>query len=98
MRRSKINTCKLLTSGVLFGIAATSYAQESSVDLNVYGFIQLDTSYDKNRVAPQSNDTLRPSKVATIDGQFGSDGEMVFSMRPSTLGVKGSIASPQGNV
>ena len=63
-------------------------------NLELYGFIQLDAIQDFDRVHPDWDATLRPSRIPTIDGQFGSDGQSVFSVRQSRLGAKatGTIA------
>ena len=88
----------LLVFDMLCFMSPNAYAQETSYDLNLYGFIQLDTSYDTKRVAPESNDSLRPSKVAVTKGQYGSNGETIFSIRPSTLGIKGAINHGQADI
>jgi hypothetical protein len=57
----------------------------------VYGFAQADLIQDFKRVRPDWNATLRPSRIPTADGQYGSDGETVFSVRQSRLGLKASL-------
>jgi hypothetical protein len=57
-------------------------------NLELYGFIQLDAIQDFERVNPDWDATLRPSRIATTDGQFGSDGQSIFSVRQSRLGAK----------
>jgi len=57
-------------------------------NLELYGFIQLDAIQDFNRVNPNWDATLRPSRIPTTKGQFGSDGQSVFSVRQSRLGAK----------
>lgn len=59
-------------------------------DFEVYGFAQADVIQDFKRVDPSWDATLRPSKIPTTEGQFGSDGQTAFSVRQSRLGVKGS--------
>ena len=63
-------------------------------NLELYGFLQTDAIQDFNRVNPAWDATLRPSRIPTTRGQFGSDGQTVFSVRQSRLGVKatGSLA------
>jgi hypothetical protein len=63
-------------------------------NLELYGFLQLDAIQDFDRVNPDWDATLRPSRIPTIKGQFGSDGQSVFSVRQSRLGAKatGTIA------
>ena len=77
-------------------VAAAEAHRGMSADhnLELYGFIQLDAIQDFDRVHPDWDATLRPSRIPTIDGQFGSDGQSVFSVRQSRLGAKatGTIA------
>ncbi|WP_200943066.1 DcaP family trimeric outer membrane transporter [Altererythrobacter sp. Root672] len=66
----------------------------SDHNLELYGFAQVDLIQDFNRVNPSWDATLRPSKIPTTEGQFGSDGQFIASARQSRLGVKadGTIA------
>jgi hypothetical protein len=56
----------------------------------VYGFAQIDAIQDFNRVNPDWDATLRPSRIPTVEGQFGSDGQFIASIRQSRLGAKAS--------
>ncbi len=74
---------------------ATQYtppAERRSKDhnLELYGFTQLDAIQDFKRVDPDWEASLRPSKIPTTGGQFGSDGQSIFSVRQTRLGVKAS--------
>ena len=57
-------------------------------NLELYGFVQLDAIQDFNRVDPDWEASLRPSKIPTSAGKFGSDGQSIFSVRQTRLGVK----------
>jgi len=57
-------------------------------DLELYGFLQVDAIQDFKRVNPNWDATLRPSRIPTTPGEFGSDGQSVFSVRQSRLGAK----------
>lgn len=59
-------------------------------DLELYGFVQLDAIQDFDRVNPDWDATLRPSRIPTEKGIFGSDGQSIFSVRQSRLGAKAS--------
>ncbi len=63
-------------------------------NLEIYGFAQLDAIQDFNRVHPDWEATLRPSRIPTTKGEFGSDGQSVFSVRQTRLGAKatGNVA------
>jgi hypothetical protein len=72
---------------------ATQYTPQSERpkrdhNLELYGFAQLDAIQDFNRVDPNWEATLRPSKIPTSEGAFGSDGQSLFSLRQSRLGAK----------
>jgi hypothetical protein len=57
--------------------------------LELYGFAQADVIQDFKRVDPSWDATLRPSRIPTTEGQFGSDGQSVVSVRQSRLGAVG---------
>ena len=59
-------------------------------NLELYGFVQLDAIQDFQRVNPDWDATLRPSRIPTTKGEFGGDGQSVFSVRQSRLGAKAS--------
>ena len=63
-------------------------------NLELYGFAQLDAIQDFNRVDPNWEATLRPSKIPTAKGTFGSDGQSLFSVRQSRLGAKARVSLP----
>jgi hypothetical protein len=65
----------------------TALAQSDVPHVEVYGFVQADYIQDFNRVDPAWEDTLRPSKIPTADGQFGADGQANISAKQSRLGV-----------
>ena len=49
-----------------------------------------DMIYDFKRVDPNWDDTLRVSTIPTSSGTYGEDGDVVFGVRQSRLGVRGS--------
>src|SRR5690349_5641148 len=57
-------------------------------NLELYGFLQTDVIQDFKRVNPDWDATLRPSRIPTEKGQFGGDGQSIFSVRQSRLGAK----------
>src|SRR4051794_11650024 len=75
-------------AAVLGGLAAAGTAQAETPKFEIFGFAQADYVQDFKRVNPAWDATLRPSKIPTIDGQFGSDGQSVISVRQSRFGVK----------
>ena len=71
-------------------IQYTPQAERRTKDhnLELYGFVQLDAIQDFKRVNPDWDATLRPSRIPTQEGQFGGDGQSIFSVRQSRLGAK----------
>lgn len=82
----------LSTSLSVLTLAVAGVARAADApSVEVYGAIQLDYVQDFQRVDPAWDDTLRPSKIPTTEGQYGSDGQAVLSVRQSKLGVRASI-------
>jgi hypothetical protein len=67
---------------------AVAPVQDEHRKFEVYGFAQADYIQDFKRVNPNWDDTLRPSRIPTTKGLFGSDGQSVISARQSRFGVK----------
>ena len=57
---------------------------------NIYGFVMADMIYDFNRVDPNWEDTLRVSTIPIQSGTYGQDGDFIFGVRQSRLGIKGN--------
>jgi hypothetical protein len=75
----------------LIASSLAAYAQDAEKKFEVYGFLQTDYVQDFKRVNPAWDDTMRPSKIPTQEGQFGSDGQAIISVRQSRFGVKGDL-------
>ena len=63
------------------------------LSMTFYGFAMADAIYDFKRVAPDWEDTLRVSTIPTQSGAYGNDGDFLFSVRQSRLGVKGNYGN-----
>ncbi|HEU4624522.1 MAG TPA: DcaP family trimeric outer membrane transporter [Steroidobacteraceae bacterium] len=72
-------------------LTAPTHAADPEKSFEVYGFAQVDYIQDFKRVDPAWEDTLRPSKIPTTEGQFGSDGQASVSAKQSRLGVQGTL-------
>jgi hypothetical protein len=95
---------ELSTTGVVAGesqAAGTSVASAAKPEggaaqkasATVYGFVQADGIYDFKRVDPNWEDTLRVTTIPTQSGAYGNDGDALFSVRQSRLGIKGNYGS-----
>jgi hypothetical protein len=74
-------------AGAITGLAGAAQAADEP-RFEVYGFAQADFIQDFNRVDPDWDATLRPSKIPTTAGAFGDDGQSTFSVRQSRFGIK----------
>ena len=70
--------------------AAPGLAKEEA-SFEIFGGVQADYIQDFNRVDPNWSSTLRPSKIATPAGQFGSDGQAELSVKQSRFGVASNL-------
>jgi hypothetical protein len=70
--------------------AASGTAQTSTgFTADIYGFVMADAIYDFKRVDPDWQDTLRVTTIPTQGGAYGNNGDFVFSVRQSRLGIRG---------
>jgi hypothetical protein len=98
LRGFMLNVKKVILSIGVMSLASGAMAQEGSEKkFEVYGFVQSDYIQDFKRVDPAWDATLRPSKIPTQDGQFGSDGQALISVRQSRFGVKGDLPTDGQN-
>ncbi|WP_279244448.1 DcaP family trimeric outer membrane transporter [Candidatus Litorirhabdus singularis] len=80
------------TAEPAMSVAAATKPEASKtprLSAQVYGFAQADAIYDFKQVDPNWTDTLRVSTIPTQSGTYGNDGDFVFSVRQSRLGIKG---------
>ena len=82
-RNKSVCGCLCALAGALMAGAMPTSAIASVGTFNIYGFAMADYIYDINRVDPAWDDTLRPSKIPTVEGLFGSDGQSSFSAKQS---------------
>jgi hypothetical protein len=72
--------------------------------VEIYGFAQLDAIYDFDRVDPNWEATLRPSKIPVNcppngdDAGCGTDGEFLMSVRQTRLGFNGFLPTSMGEL
>jgi hypothetical protein len=68
--------------------AAAAGAETAAPGFEVYGAVQLDYIQNFRRADPDWTAALRPSRIPTTKGQFGSDGEATLSVRQTKFGVR----------
>jgi hypothetical protein len=79
----------LLPATLALGVGVAHAQQERSFE--IYGFGMADYIQDTKRVDPAWEDAFRPSKIATPEGEFGTNGQADVSAKQSRLGFKGVL-------
>ncbi len=100
MRSSHLTTAKLAAFflGASLFAAMDAYPAEQGPSFEIYGFAQTDYVQDFKRVDPAWKDTLRPTRIPTTSGQYGSDGQAILSVRQSRFGVQGALPEAGKNI
>ena len=78
--------------------SAQTQAPDPKASLEVYGFAMLDFGLDFKQINPNWYDTMRLTKLPSVEDQFGKDGHTFFSVRQSRLGVRSSTPTDLGDL
>src|SRR4029450_695154 len=71
----------------------------SGPSLDIYGFAMLDMGYDFGTVGdPDWFDTLRPTRLPSVEDGFGKDGRFFAGVRQTRFGVKGHMPTQWGDL
>jgi hypothetical protein len=88
----------ILCFTVLISVRCSIAQEKKSLELEIYGQIMTDAGYNVNRVNPQYFDAMRPTQLPANKDQYGTDGNLFFSVRQSMLGFKSFLPTPQGDL
>jgi hypothetical protein len=94
----KYEQCSLAAAVMLAGGLTVGAAQAADPSFEVYGFLQADYVQDFKRVNSNWDDTLRPSRIPTTNGEFGDDGQAIISARQSRLGVQATLPAGDDSI
>lgn len=81
----------MMLAAVATAINQTSSAADDEAKFEIYGFAMGDYIQDFKRVNPAWEDTLRPSRIPTSNGEFGTDGQASISVKQSRLGANAEV-------
>jgi hypothetical protein len=79
---------------ILLGFVLTSFntmqAQEAAETkaFELYGHIMTDVGFNFGQTHPDWFDVSRPTKLPAFENEFGTDGNVYFSVRQTRFGVK----------
>lgn len=75
------------------------FSQENKDNgIEVYGQIVTDAGYNFNSIDPDWFDVMRPSKLPSYPNEYGTDGNVFFSIRQTKLGIKSNTQTPLGEL
>jgi hypothetical protein len=107
MRLQQANRCAgivcLLTAFLMAGGVSTARAQapptpDPKPSLEIYGFAMLDIGHDFKQIDPSWSDTMRVTKLPSVEDQFGRDHNTFAGVRQSRLGVRASTPTELGEL
>jgi hypothetical protein len=81
--------------------AAGSAAQTQAADrssFEVYGFAMLDIGHDFKQINPNWTDTLRITKLPSVEKEFGENHNTFAGVRQSRFGVRSTTPTDLGNL
>jgi hypothetical protein len=92
----------VLTGAVLLGVSLRAHAQATTADtkpsMEIYGFAMLDIGHDFKQIHPDWYDTMRVTKLPSVEDEFGRDHNTFAGVRQSRLGVRSSVPTDLGEL
>jgi hypothetical protein len=83
---------------LLAAVPGVAGAAEEKARLDIYGFAMLDMGYQFGQSDPDWFDVMRPTKLPSVENQYGEDGHFYAGVRQTRLGFKGFIPTPLGEL
>jgi len=90
---------------IILTIASPARAQtapqpnpDAKPTFEIYGFAMLDIGHDFKQIDPSWFDTLRVTKLPSVEKQFGEDHNTFAGVRQSRLGVRSSTPTTLGDL
>ena len=91
---------RILLIGVVlfsFGMIRAQEAGETKA-FELYGHIMTDVGYNLGQTHPDWFDVSRPTKLPAFENQFGTDGNVYFSVRQTRFGAKAWFPTSMGEL
>ena len=74
-----------------------AYGQEE-LSMQIYGQVMADGGYNFNQMNPDYYDAMRPTQLPAYKNEYGTDGNVFFSVRQSMLGFKTILPTKSGDI
>jgi outer membrane DcaP-like protein len=104
----RVGSICLLTTVLLAGGLSIARAQVTTTTVTVqrdprpsfeiYGFAMLDIGHDFKQIDPNWSDTLRVTRLPSVEDEFGRDNRTFAGVRQSRLGVRSSTPTTMGDL
>ena len=89
----------LFTAIFALSLGSFLFAQDGEKNwFQVYGFAMTDIGYNFNQIQPDWYDVVRPTKLPTRENEYGTDGNVFFSVRQTRFGVKSGTPTALGEL
>jgi len=88
----------LTMAGLAFGGLLASGARAEEAKTDIYGYVMMDAGYNSIAIDPAWFDVQRPTKLPSVDKQFGDKGNTFFSARQTRFGVKSWLPTSRGTL
>ena len=90
--------CLLIMVFLLFAKGLQAQEPEPKKSMEIYGFIMTDIGYNFDQIHPDWFDVVRPTKLPAYENQYGTDGNVYFSVRQTRLGFKNYFDTSMGEL
>ena len=78
--------------------AAQAAQAEPKSTFEIYGFAMLDMGENFKQINPNWSDTMRVTKLPSVENEYGEDGSFFAGVRQSRLGVRSSTPTTMGDL
>ncbi|MDI3318326.1 DcaP family trimeric outer membrane transporter [Pinibacter soli] len=88
----------LLFTTLLLICCRLSAQDEKQKSMEIYGAIMTDAGYNFNQIQPDWYDVIRTTKLPSYKNQYGTNGNVYFSVRQTRLGFKNYFPTALGEL
>src|SRR5262249_54457429 len=85
-------------TGTNDGTPEPAQAAPAKPTFEIYGFAMLDIGHDFKQIHPDWFDTMRVTKLPSVEDEFGRDNNTFAGVRQSRLGVRSSTPTSLGDL
>ena len=87
----------ILVVFIVWSLSAQAQDQDKPL-LEIYGQAMTDVGFDFNQMNPDYYDVMRPTQLPAYKNQYGTDGNIYFSVRQSMLGLRSYYPTRYGEL